>query len=202
MSGAVVFLLLASAVAGAAGQAPSLEDLHAQGAQLFKQGKLPEAADVAARALALAEKIHGPDEVPTAHAALILGIVYAEQKRHPEARAMFMRALEIQKVKLPKFDWRIAETLKGLGDLHRAQGESQLARQAYSEALGVIYGKDQPTPPVAALLALDLAELGDERDDWADAADYRPRQSRSPSAVAIVCARSKAAHSICSDFCK
>jgi tetratricopeptide (TPR) repeat protein len=70
-----------------------LDTLTQQATQLFQAGKYAEATDVAQRALALAERLFGPNHTKVATALNALATLYRAQGRYGEAEPLLKRAL-------------------------------------------------------------------------------------------------------------
>jgi tetratricopeptide (TPR) repeat protein len=133
------------------------------------------------RALAIREKVLGPDHPDTAHSLCILGLLLQDQGDYQTqtARPYFERALRIQEEVLGPDHPHTALSLNNLALLLRAQGDYEVAR-AYAERALAIYekvlGPDHPeTATSLSTLGLLLQDLG----------DYEAAQSYLERALAI-----------------
>jgi len=75
--------------------AESANALHAEVEQLYEAGKHDQAESIAKRALAMREKVLGPDHLDVAASLTILAVVYEALKRRAEAEPLYKRALAI-----------------------------------------------------------------------------------------------------------
>ena len=95
-----VLLALAGSMAGLpsaafAQSADELSALNAQVNQLRLAGKVNEGVPVAQQALALAERLNGPDHPAVAIPLNNLALLYSAQGRYPEAEPLYKRSLAI-----------------------------------------------------------------------------------------------------------
>jgi hypothetical protein len=117
-----------------------LED--SQAFVLEASGHLPEAVRLRLDALAVRERIFGPDHAEVASSLSAIAAEFVAQGKYAEAEQGLRRALAIRERTLPAGDPDIIATLKELGDLFAMQGR-------YAEA-GQFHGR-VPPPPAPAL---------------------------------------------------
>ena len=95
--GVGVFALLLAAISSAPwAQSDELSVLNDQLIKLYQAGKYSKAFPVAQRALALAERLHGPDHPDVATALNNLAFLYQAQGRYADAEPLFKRSLAIK----------------------------------------------------------------------------------------------------------
>jgi len=105
---APILILVISLLVGQT-QSPELVEagqLSEQVITLYKEGKYDTALPLAERALALREKVLGPDHLSTADALANLAQVYMAKGRRKEAKAYYQRAISIRE-KNPGGDNRV-----------------------------------------------------------------------------------------------
>jgi tetratricopeptide (TPR) repeat protein len=109
---------------GATARAQGSDDLSAlyqQVNQLYQAGKYAEAADVAKRALALAERQSSP-EVGTALS--YLAWVYSAQSHYADAEPLFKRSLAIHEKAFGSNNLYVERDLHNLAGVYKDQGRS------------------------------------------------------------------------------
>jgi len=115
-------------------QVAILADLLAAHARMiFKLARYAEAATVAARAVALADRVGA--QRPAALASLYGGIALLYQSRYAQAQAHFERALTLARA----LSWRKLESdaLRSLGILYDEQGDLRRADHYYTASLEI-----------------------------------------------------------------
>ena len=132
--GLAVLLALAVSIAGPnparAQSANELDALNTQVNQLYQAGKYSEATPIAQQALALAERLNGPDH-PTVVVTLgNLAVLHLLQGRYAEAEPLFKRSVGIVEKAVGTEDPALADMLNNFGEVYRLQG-----RYAEAEAL-------------------------------------------------------------------
>ena len=125
---AVIFAVLTGLWLAPSAQADELSDLNDQSAKLYKEGKFPEAVTVAQQAVALAEKLHGPDHIDVATPLNNLGEFYRVTGRYADAEQLHKRALAIREKALGPDHPAVADqsqqprwTLSNRGPQHRGR---------------------------------------------------------------------------------
>jgi esterase/lipase superfamily enzyme/Flp pilus assembly protein TadD len=138
----VLAALLLTAI-DATAVAQTNEDLAAlndQVIQLRRSGKYSEAIDLAERALALSERLHGPDHSLVAISLTNLAALYQSQGRLAEAEPLYKRALAIYEKALGPDHRDMAASLNDLASLYQSQSRFAEAEPLYKRAL-TIYEK-------------------------------------------------------------
>src|SRR5712692_5304313 len=95
----VVLLVVLSIAASAGAQEGSIQEareLSKRVAQLYSQGRYDEAIPLAARALAIAEKVLGPEHPSTATSLNNLALMYQDTGAYAKAEPLHRRALAIR----------------------------------------------------------------------------------------------------------
>src|SRR5205823_352841 len=111
--GLVALLALAVSIAGLANaacaqSADELSALNAQVDQLYRAGKSNEAIPIAQQALALAERLNGPDHPTVAIALGNLAVLNQSQGRYAEAEPLYKRGVSILEKALGSEDPSVA----------------------------------------------------------------------------------------------
>lgn len=115
-----------------------------QGLLLMRESKLDAATEALGRAIALREKLSGPNDARVAEPLGVLAIVQLMRKQYPEARATLDRTLAIQRATLGDAHPAIGKTLNTLAQLQMRTGDlaGALATQRRSyDLLVAAYGE-------------------------------------------------------------
>jgi tetratricopeptide (TPR) repeat protein len=155
---------------------------NAAGRALKHAGDLRGARPWYERALAICEKLLGPDHPDTAEGLNNLALLLHDQGELAAARPLYERALAVRERVLGPDHPDTAEGLNNLGVLLRAQGELDGARPLYERALNIwerVLGPDHPYTPLAlnnlAGLLRDQGELAAARQFYERALAIRER---------------------------
>jgi tetratricopeptide (TPR) repeat protein len=134
----VLFLIAAPGVAPAGAQSSDeLTALNTQIADLNGAGKYGEAVPLAERALALAERLHGPQNPVVAAALNTLAGLYVAQGRAGEAEPLYERTIAtLEAVRGPDHP-DVAIALNNLAGLYRNQGRYADAERLYKRTLSI-----------------------------------------------------------------
>ena len=100
-------------------------------------GRYDEAEPLHKRALAIREKVFGPNHPEVAQTLNNLGVLYANEGRYAEAEPLYKRALEIRIASYGADHLTTAETRQNLATLYYAQGRYDEAAPLYEQALKV-----------------------------------------------------------------
>ena len=141
------FAILSGATASQA-QSGEFGVLKRQVVELYRQGKYAEAAKIAKRASALAEKDFGPDHPNVAQSLNNLALLYRAQGRYAAAEPLYKRSLRIYEKALGPDYPAVATTLNNLAALYQRQGRYAAAEPLYKRSLRVyekVLGADHPT---------------------------------------------------------
>jgi CHAT domain-containing protein/Tfp pilus assembly protein PilF len=122
--------------------------LHAEGAALYGQAKLPAAKDRLRQALALRQRVYSRDKYPDGHQDVgqslnWLGSVLKAQREYGEAEPLFRQALAMTQALYPKAQYpdghpHLAYCLNNLGGLLQDQGAYAQAEPFYRQALAMM----------------------------------------------------------------
>jgi tetratricopeptide (TPR) repeat protein len=117
-------LLLAGALSGdgASAQPEDFSALSRQVKQLYRAQRYGEAAPIAQRALAAAERQRGPHHTDVAFWLNVLALLYKGQGRYADAEPLYKRSLSIREKALGANHPDVAASLNNLAELHHAQG--------------------------------------------------------------------------------
>jgi serine/threonine-protein kinase len=131
---------------------------NSQGLLLTVQGRHEEARQEYERALALREKVLGPDHPMVTPSLNNLGNVFEEMGRYEEARQMHERVLAIREKVLGPQHPDMAGALGNLGNVLTSLGRYEEALQRHERALSV---REQALGAEHPLVANTLNNLGD-----------------------------------------
>lgn len=115
--------------------------------ELYDAGKYGDAIPIAQRALALAEKLHGPDHPTVGTALNSLGLLYRAQGRYAEAEPLYRRFISIREKSLGPDHPNVATALNNLAVLFKVQGRFREAENLYKRSLAIrekALGADHP----------------------------------------------------------
>jgi tetratricopeptide (TPR) repeat protein len=90
--------------------------------RLHEAGRYSEALPLAVNAVALAERLHGPDHPNVGTALNNLGLLYRALERNAEAEPVYKRYLAIREKTLGPDHPNVATALNNLAVMYRAQG--------------------------------------------------------------------------------
>jgi len=117
---------------------------------LQKAAKYREALPLYERALELAPKAYGKDDL--ANTAVILnhlGIVYSDMGQYAKAEPFYQRSLQIREAKLGKDHPQVAESLHNLAHLYRDMGQYAKAEPLFQRSLDIWDAKRDPRVTLA-----------------------------------------------------
>src|SRR5688572_7129135 len=121
---AIVLTLAVSIVGQNSARAQSgdeLDALNAQVNQLYQAGKFSEAIPIAQQALALAERLNGPDH-PTVVVTLgNLAVLHLLQGRYAEAEPLYKRSVGVLEKAVGSEDPSLVDMLNNFGEVYRLQ---------------------------------------------------------------------------------
>jgi tetratricopeptide (TPR) repeat protein len=136
---------------------------------LYLQGDYKEARQLYERALAIQERVLGPEHPSMAGVLSNLAAVLYDQSEYENARSLWERTLAIQEKALGPNHSDTAQTLNSLGAVLRVQGNYKEARQLYERALAIqerVLGPEHPS--VAGVLS-NLATISYDQGEYEDA---------------------------------
>ncbi len=119
--------------------------LNEAGWYLKERGQYTEAEPFSQRALAIRERILGPEHNVVANSRANLGLLYVTQGKYAEAEPLLQRALEIDEQVLGREHSDVATDLNNLALLYQAQGK--YAEALYQRALAIVekaLGREHP----------------------------------------------------------
>jgi len=125
--------------------------------ELYRAGKFDEAAPLAQRALAIAEKALDPDDPAVAMSLNNLAELYRAQGRYADAEPLYKRALAIQEKALGPDHPAVATSLNNLAELYRAQRRYTDAEPLYKRSLTISEKVVGPNHPDVATVLNSLA---------------------------------------------
>ena len=139
------------------------------------QGRYADAEPHYQRALAIREKVLGPEHPDVATSLNNLAVLYRAQGRYADAEPRYQRALAIREKVLGPEHPDVATSLNNLAALYHAQGRYADAEPHYQRALAIREKVLGPEHPDVAMSLNNLAELYRAQGRYADA---EPRYQR------------------------
>jgi CHAT domain-containing protein/Tfp pilus assembly protein PilF len=136
---------------------------------LYRDGKIPEAAALQERLLAIEEKALGPDHLVLAQSLEMLAGFYVHLGRYADAVQRQNRSLEIRTKKLPPDHPDVAESLNILGKIYTLQGRYADAEQHLTQSLAIREKALNPDDPDVADSLVNLGLLRVEQGRYTDA---------------------------------
>ena len=156
------WLAIVAAVAPARARgANDLDKLNNQVVELYQQGKLDAAVVVAKRALALAERLRGPEHADVGICLVNLTTLYAAQHRLRELEPLLKRLLSLREKTLGDDHLDVELSLNSLALLYDAQGRSQEAEPFLRRSLAIrekALGPIKPGKVVYAVFDIGVLE--------------------------------------------
>jgi tetratricopeptide (TPR) repeat protein len=149
--------------------------LNNLGLLYYAQGRYQEAEPLYRRALALREKVLGPDHPDVATSLNNLAGLYDTQGRYKEAEPLYRRALALWEKVLGPEHPDVATALNNLGLLYYAQGRYPEAEPLYRRALALREKVLGPEHPDTARNLFHLAWLLRDKGDHPESARFYHR---------------------------
>jgi CHAT domain-containing protein/Tfp pilus assembly protein PilF len=149
--------------------------LYAESLTLVRAGKYDEARHLRERALAIRERILGPDHSDVAAAINSLAIIYSIKNDNAKAEPLFQRALAIWEKALGPEHPRVAYALNNLGIFYKDNGEYTKAESFYRRTLAILEKALGPETIDVADCLNNLAELYRFRGEYATASPLYQR---------------------------
>jgi tetratricopeptide (TPR) repeat protein len=143
--------------------------LHSTGNYFYGRAAYSRARPLFERALAISEKVLGPEHPETARNLNSLAGIRTEQDDLAGARPLFERALAIREKMLGPEHLDTAGSLNNLATLLQAQGDFAEARRLFERALAVCERAVRTEHPDTALYLNNLAHLVQAQGDFARA---------------------------------
>ncbi|WP_375768620.1 tetratricopeptide repeat protein [Archangium gephyra] len=131
---------------------------EALGTVRWTKGDSERAREDFALALALLEKLPGPNEVDLSRLLNSMGNVLLDLGQYERARGFFERSMELKQKALGPEHPSLASSINNLGLVHEALGHSEQAQAQYERAVAL---KRKTLGPNHPSLASSLANLGD-----------------------------------------
>ena len=157
-----VFLFMLSASPMASAQEEDLAEarsLNDQVLQDYAAGRYQQAIPLAQRALAIREKVLGPEHPDTATSLNNLAGLYRDTGAYTKAEPLYSRALAIREKVLGPEHPDTATSLNNLAELYRATGAYTKSEPLYSRALAIREKVLGPEHPDTATSLNNLAGL-------------------------------------------
>ena len=138
---------------------------------LWRGGKTsdPDARNMAEQAVAIKEKVLGPDHPDLATSLNNLALVYQPEGEYAKAEPLYQRALAIRERALGPDHTDVATSLHNLARLYEAEGRYAQAEQLYTRSLAIYEKALGPDHPWVATSLNDLALVYQETGQNAQA---------------------------------
>lgn len=133
--------------------------LDLTGRYLYERGRILEADPLLHRALAMREKVPGPEHADTTVSLNNLGLLYHAQGKYEQAEPLYIRALQVREMLLGTDHPDTAIILHNLAALYHAQGKYEQAESTYQQALQIREQTLGPEHPDTAISLDSLAVL-------------------------------------------
>jgi tetratricopeptide (TPR) repeat protein len=131
------------------------QDAH----ELYKKNEFSKALQLSERALAIREKVLGPQHLGTAQSLHILGCVHREMGDYARALSLIQRALAIiEKTRGPEHP-NTATSLSSLAQTYSYMGDHDKALSLYERELAIIEKTRGPEHPDTATSLNNLAQI-------------------------------------------
>ncbi len=141
-------------------------------ADLYRmQGRYEEAGPFCQEALAILEKVHGPDHIYVAGALTQWGNIIVEQGKLAEAEQHYRRALAIVQDSGKAGQAELAGALNNLAKIYLDQGRYADAEPFYEEALAVLETAGSSEPNARAVVLQNLGVVRQRQQRLAEAED-------------------------------
>ncbi|UFP96547.1 CHAT domain-containing tetratricopeptide repeat protein [Gloeobacter morelensis] len=137
----------ASAAAPIAGNLAEAELLHERSLQLWRQGDYAQALEPAEQAMAVRERLLGPEHPDVAASLNHLGNLLADRGDYGRSELLYERALAIRHKVFGSKHPSVAASLNNLAILQTKQGRYREAEPLYERALAIreqIFGPEHP----------------------------------------------------------
>jgi serine/threonine-protein kinase len=155
------------------------------------KGDFEQAQTLFERALANAERAHGPDDPAVAESLINLGVLAAYRGRGAEGRPMLERAAAILESSAGSDPVTLSQVYSALGGVERAAGETSSATARLRRALELLAGQPDSNPLRSAALsnlAMILIDVGEyeEAEPLMRAAIEATERTQGPDAPPLV----------------
>ena len=148
---------------------PEAQALNAMGLTLYQGAHFSRAEDAFVQALAIYERVFGPDHPHTASSLNNLALVYDAQGRYADAEPLHQRALAIRERVLGPDHPHTASSLSNLAGVYNDQGRYADAEPLHQRALAIYERMLGPDHPHTALGLNSLAYVYNAQGRYADA---------------------------------
>lgn len=135
------------------------EDLSRSAERLLKDGKLNEAEKFFRSALAIRERIYGPDDPEAARCLGDLAFVTMKQGKNKQSEDLLMRSLSIRERAFGPDHLDVAKAHHDLGLLYLSEGALTQGLERLQRALAIYKSKLGPDHPEVARVLNDLGAL-------------------------------------------
>ena len=141
-------------------------ELSNQVTSLYRQGRYQNAIPLAERALAINEKVLGPEHPDAATSLNDLAVLYHAAGDYARAATLFQRTLAIREKVLGPEHPDVATSLNGLASLYRNTGDYTRAAPLFQRALAIREKALGPEHPDVATALNNLALLYHNTGDY------------------------------------
>jgi tetratricopeptide (TPR) repeat protein len=161
--------LLIFASSAASGKDDNLRVLNQRVYRLFEEGNYQEAIPIAERAVEVAKRDRGPEQVKTADALDNLGRLFTKIGEYAKAEPLYQEVLQIREKVLGPEHRDSTGSLNNLAELYEDMGEYAKAEPLLQEALRIRQKVLGPEDFDTATSLSNLAELYEDMGEYAKA---------------------------------
>lgn len=144
-------------------------ELHNSAIELYQEGKRTVAIERAKRAIAIREKLLGPEHSDTANSLNTLAVLESVQGNYATAESLHLRVLKIREKTLGVEDPDTAQSLNNLAAVYRKLGNDATAEPLYRRALKIREKRLGPNHAKTAITINSLAILYQKQRKFSDA---------------------------------
>jgi CHAT domain-containing protein/Tfp pilus assembly protein PilF len=149
--------------------------LNSRATELLNGGRYSEAEPLYKRALAIREKVLGPDHPDVATSLNNLAALYYIEERYADVELLYERSLAIREKALGPDHPNVAISLSNLAELYRVQGRYADAEPLHKRSLAIMEKRLGPDHPDVAISLNNLAALYKAQGRYADAEPLHKR---------------------------
>jgi tetratricopeptide (TPR) repeat protein/transcriptional regulator with XRE-family HTH domain len=155
--------------------AEAAELLYRTGSYLRTVGQAAEALPLLTRALAVAERVHGPQHAEVATCLNALGSLHQDMGQYERAESLLERALTMWERSPEPDDRALALALNDLGTLYVRQGRYREGEAAHRRVLAILERQPDRDDPQIGVTLNNLGGQAHMAGLYADAEDYFQR---------------------------
>ncbi|MEW6264879.1 MAG: tetratricopeptide repeat protein [Thermodesulfobacteriota bacterium] len=164
-----ILVLFSSRLLAQEGDLEKAEAINWQVLELYQQGRYAEAVPLAKEALAIREKLLGPEHPDTATSVNNLGLLYMVLGNYPQAEPLLKRSLAVREKVLGPEHRDTSQSVNNLAGFYDILGDYARAEPLLQRALAIREKVLGPEHPDTARSLNNLAEVYRARGKYAEA---------------------------------